>query len=139
MSWYEQIEPNVLTYVKYMVEELGYTPRFTSLLDKTVVDDNGVPKKLPTVYIHLLQPTEVGNDLDNTEINGVLATIEIQIFSNNYNESMSLRTITLDCMKRLRFNVPMLPVTTNQGDYFLTVGRYRRVIGHGDSDLVTES
>ena len=138
MSWYEQIEPNVLTYVKYSVEELGYRPRFTSVLDKTVVDDNGVPKKLPTVYIHMLQPAEVGNDLDNTEINGVLATIEIQIFSNNYNESQSLRTITLDCMKKLRFNVPMLPVTTNQGDYFLTIARYRRVIGGGDSDLITE-
>ena len=138
MSWYDQIEDNVLSYVKSIVNSNGYNPRITSILDRTIVDENGVPKKFPTIYIHLLQPTEVGNNLDNTEINGVLATIEIQVFSNDYNECQSLRGITLDAMKSLRFNVPMLPITSNQGDYFSSVARFRRVIGANDSEIISQ-
>ena len=138
MSWYEQIENNVLTYIKSTMEEKGYTPRLTAILDKTIVDENGVPKKLPTVYIHSLNPAEIGNTLENTDLNAVLMTIEIQIFSSSYNESQTLRGIAFDCMKHLRFSAPMLPITTNQGEYFLTIARYRRVVGANDSELVSQ-
>ena len=138
MSWYEQIEDNILSYVKTVLNGKGYKPRITSILDKTVVDDDGVPKKFPTVYFHSLQPAEVGNDLENTDINAILTTIEIQVFSNDYNECQSLWSLTLDCMKSLRFNVPMLPITSKMGDYFSSVARYRRVVGAGDSELITQ-
>lgn len=99
----------------------------------TTVSQNTVVN-FPTLYLHELQPVEAGNDLDNTTVNAVLSTIEIQVWSNESEKHCKdILTAAIVEMKRLRFNVTMFPNVTTDNKIAWGVARFRRMIGAGDS------
>lgn len=88
----------------------------------------------PMVYIHLLPMVEVGNDLVNTEVNGVLATFEAQVFVNTtkYDANVIANEV-LRVLKTMAFSVEEFPFTHQEGTTCRSILRVSRVIGSGDS------
>ena len=129
-SWVTQIESNVTTYID---DELSQT------LDVLVTSDEftGDTASFPAVYVRELSQSERGYDIDGTEISGVMSTFQIDVFANTYNECKELSSKVMLLMKDLRFQVMFSPLHTRENGYYRSVGRYRRLIGGGDSDLIT--
>ena len=130
-NWFAEIESRVFTQISYMLTERENAPypdmKCTTVSQNTVVN-------FPTMYLHELQPVEAGNDLDNTTVNAVLSTIEIQVWSNESEKHCKdILTAAIVEMKRLRFNVTMFPNVTTDNKIAWGVARFRRMIGAGDS------
>ena len=130
-NWFSEIESRVFTQISYMLTERDDAPypdlKCTTVSQNTVVN-------FPTLYLHELQPVEAGNDLDNTTVNAVLSTIEIQVWSNESEKHCKdILTAAIVEMKRLRFNVTMFPNVTTDNKIAWGVARFRRMIGAGDS------
>lgn len=130
-NWFSEIESRIYTQVSYMLTERDDAPypdlKCTTVSQNTVVN-------FPTLYLHELQPVEAGNDLDNTTVNAVLSTIEIQVWSNESEKHCKdILTAAIVEMKRLRFNVTMFPNVTTDNKIAWGVARFRRMIGAGDS------
>lgn len=102
-------------------------------LNFTTSDKSSTSPKFPTVYIHLMEPAEMGETLDGTGINAVNATFQIDV-SDNQSQARAdeVAREVLRIMKTMRFSVKTLPFHNNVGDVYRTTARYRRIIGAGD-------
>ena len=127
-NWYSEIENKVLTYVKaYMKEEYPD-------IDVTSKAYDVYPTEFPALYLHELSPVETGQDLDNTTVNAVLSTIEIQVFTDGTEtDCRKIMTDAISLMKKLRFNVVTFPDVLTNNNIAFAVARFRRVIGSGDA------
>lgn len=127
-NWYSEIENKVLTYVKaYMKEEYPD-------IDVTSKAYDVYPTEFPALYLHELSPVEVGQDLDNTTVNAVLSTIEIQVFTDGTEtDCRGIMTDAISLMKKLRYNVVTFPDVLTNNNIAFAVARFRRVIGSGDA------
>lgn len=139
-TWYSEIESNILTHIQYMLTEKMDAP-FPELNCTTSSQNENIEgiALFPTLYIHLLPPVEMGNDLENVSVNAVRATFDFQVYSNkSEDECMKILTQCISEMKKLHFNVPLFPdPQTNDKKYF-AIARFSRVIGNGDSDIVQD-
>lgn len=137
-TWYSEIESNILTQIQYVLTEKLDAP-FPELNCTTSSQNDTIEgvAVFPTLYIHLLPPVEMGNDLENVSVNAVRATFDFQVYSNkSEDECMKILSQCIAEMKRLHFNVPMFPdPQTNDKKYF-AIARFSRVIGSGDSDII---
>lgn len=87
----------------------------------------------PFVYVHLLPAMEVGNNLENDVINGVNATIEINVIDNV--DASRVKEVMDECtriMKGMRFKVSQMP-EFSFGTYNRQIARYSRYIGADDT------
>jgi len=126
-NWYMQIQSKVFTRIQYMMQKKY--PK----LECTTKNENGLPAKFPTLFLHELTPIERGMDLENKTINAVMCTIEIQVWTNTTEDDC--RKIIADAvsqMKDLQFNVIELPVVQMGDKIAWGVARCRRMIGNGD-------
>ena len=89
--------------------------------------------KFPNVYVHLLGSQEIGEDLENNTINGVLATFQIET-THNEKQTISKDVINevVGVMKSMRFTVTMMPESQNTDTAKRCVARFRRTIGNLD-------
>lgn len=102
-------------------------------LNFTTSDRSSTKAKFPTVYIHLMQPTETGETLDGTEINAINASFQIDVTDNqNQGRADEVSNEALRIMKTMRFRVSSMPFHDNSGDTYRTIARYQRIIGSGD-------
>lgn len=102
-------------------------------LNFTTSDRSSTKPKFPTVYIHLLESTEIGSDLEGTSVNGINATFQIDITDNqSQTRADEVAKEVLRIMKSMRFKPVGMPFHDNSGDTYRTVSRYRRPIGAGD-------
>lgn len=131
-TWFSEIEPRVFTIFKKRMGE-SFSGVFFTTANEEVSE-----RKFPCVYLHEMEQIEQGNDLINETVNAVLSTFQIQVFSKDAAQNKSIMTEAVRQMKRLRFEVTAMPIYTSEGDktVFLSVARFRRVIGSGDVDLV---
>lgn len=100
----------------------------------TTKNENGLPAEFPTLFLHELTPVESGQDLENVGVNAVLATIEIQVWTNT--TEMDCRQIIADAtteMKALQFNIIAMPVIEMKDKIAWGVIRCRRMIGANDN------
>lgn len=89
--------------------------------------------KFPCVYIHLASCSEVGQDLDNTNVNGGNYMFQIEVYDNqSQNRANIIMDEVVKIMKSMRFNVPEMPIFDNTQSEYRTVARFRRIIGSGD-------
>lgn len=126
-NWYSQIQSIIFTKVQYMLKKTYPT------LKCTTKSQNETPASFPTLYLHEMQPVEVGQDLTNETVNAIRSTIEIQVWTN---------TTDLDCrnildsavteMKNLHYNISALPVIESQDRLSWGVIRCTRIIGSAD-------
>lgn len=127
MMWYSEIESKIFTLVEYEMKK-----KYPDLNCTTVSKDDN-PAQFPTLYLHEIQPVEVGNDLDNADVNAIMETIEIQVWTNS--NEYTCRNIISDAisvMKTMRFNITMLPNVQTVNNTQYAIARFRRVIGSED-------
>ena len=87
----------------------------------------------PTVYIHLLTPTERGQTLDGQTINALLATFQVDVTTNtSKSDCRKVMTTVMNVFKEMRFQGKSLPETSINNKIHHSVARFSRVIGAND-------
>lgn len=131
-EWYSQIESTVFTIVQYNLKTKTSAP-FPNLTC-TTTSSSETPSKFPTLYLHELNPLEQGQDLENNEINAIMHSIEIQVFSNkSETEVRNIMASAIAEMKKLRYSVTLFPDPTTTNKVSSAVARFRRVIARGET------
>lgn len=89
--------------------------------------------KFPTVYLHENGSIEQGQDLDNTGINAVLATFQVDVIdSQSQTRVNEVMDEVVRVMKSMRFSITSMPGYQNTDRDYRSVARFRRMIGAGD-------
>lgn len=130
-TWFSEIESTVFTYISYMISEKTGAPY--PRLNCTTKSQTTKPSKFPTLYLHNLTPVEQAQDLENDEVNALLATIEIQVFSNqSESEANDIMTTAISLMKDLRWSVTMFPDPQTSDNVSFTIARFRKIVTEND-------
>ena len=126
-AWFARIESTIFTYVQYMLQERLNAPYPD--LKCTTKSQSTKPSYFPTLYLHNLTPIERGQDLENKEINAVLATIEIQVYSNqSETEANKIMTDAISYMKADHWNVTMFPDPQTSDKISMAIARFRKMV-----------
>lgn len=130
-NWFLEIESKIFTQIEYMLTQREDAPY--PEMKCTTVSQNTVTH-FPTLYLHELQPVEVGMDLTNESVNAVMSTVEIQVWSNisEYDCKEIFSAVIIE-MKRMGFNVTMFPSVQTDSKIAWGAARFRRVVGAGDT------
>lgn len=89
--------------------------------------------EFPNVYIHMMGSKEIGNDLENITINGVLATFQIETTDNqSQNKAKDVMNTIVGIVKEMRFEIIAMPEMKNKDSAYRCVMRCRRTIGSLD-------
>lgn len=102
-------------------------------LDFTTSDKVSKKPKFPTVYIHMLPSPEIGQTLDGTTLNGILANFQIKV-SDNVNNSRAREVMNevVRILKTMRFSINEMPYSENKEGTYYSLVRARRAIGASD-------
>lgn len=130
-TWFSQIESTTLTYIQYVMKDKVGAPY--PRLNCTTKSESTTPSEFPTLYLHTLTPIEQGQDFENNEVNAVLSTIEIQVFSNkSEDEAHKIITSAISFMKDLRWNVTMFPDPQTNDKISFCIARFRKLVTKND-------
>lgn len=131
--WFSYLESKIFTLVSTAMKTKNPDVNYTSKSSSTAITE------FPTVVIKEIRQDEVGMDLDNTTVNAVRESIQIEVYSdkNTSAECESLSRQAYMVMKQLRFNGTGRGILFRDGDIWERVDTFERVIGKGDSQLVT--
>ena len=130
-DWFSKIQGKVFNQVQYMLKKTYPS------LKCTTKNENETPADFPTLYLHELQPLEVGQDLTNDTVNAIRCTIEIQVWTNTTEaDCRKIISSAVDEMKRFRFNISAMPMVQTTDKISWGVIRCTRIIGDGD-DIAT--
>lgn len=135
-TWFADIEDRVFTYNKYNLTKRDGA-EFPSLFC-TSDDLNDLPSSFPALLVHEISQEETGQDLDNEDVNAVRSTFECRVFSETNEECKAISAAQSLLMKRLRFNAVSLPIFIMTRNIHVSIARYRRVIGAGDTLIPAE-
>lgn len=125
------IENIVFTRIKALFSE-KLKEKYTNLYFTTSSKAQTEPS-FPTIYVHELGSVEQGQDLDNTSINAILSTFQVEVFDNqNQTRATEVMTEVVRIMKGMRFSVNVMPYFDDT-DIYRKVARFRRIIGDGDT------
>ena len=87
----------------------------------------------PNVYIHELEPSEVGNSIPNQTIHAMRDTIQIEVTTNvSKAEARTVVNACVEAMKTLRYGLVTGPVYNKQNNIHRFIIRTRRVVANGD-------
>lgn len=126
-----QMESILTTQLKVQVPKL-LVNRFPNISFTNEISDN--TPSFPNVYIHELEPTELGNSLMNKSIHAIRDTVQIDVTTNS--SKADARKVSIACvnvMKTLGYSINMLPVYTKQNNIHRFIIRAYRVVGAGDN------
>ena len=128
---FQDYESIVVTRLTYHLET-EYAARFPDL--QVVTDDLITrPSKWPTVWVRAIQQVERDRDLEGTNINGVMATFQIEAYDNSSQENAKdVGNSITACMKSMGFDGIQLPEKDNVSGIWRVIGRYRRYIAADD-------
>lgn len=137
-TWYSEIESTIFTLLQYVLVEKLDAPYPT--LNCTTSSQNESLENIddfPALYVHLLPAVEIGNDLRNEVVAAVRATIELQVFSDqSESECREIMNACICEMKKLFFNINMLPDPQTSDKKYFAIARFSRVVAAGDADIV---
>lgn len=128
---YEVIEELVYSRLKadLMASEISPLLKPTSV---TTEPANAVTI-FPSIYIHELQPVELGRDLEGIDINCELVSIEINVTVDT--DKMTAKRIAWECvdkMKRMGFEAFALPLYAKSSNIHTYSMRFRRNFSEND-------
>lgn len=130
--WTSDISSIVFTRVKVQFSstiKAKYPDLYFTNSDKTQTTS-----KFPTVYVHEVGSSEQGQDLDNTGINAVLSTFQIDVTDSQSQARVNeVMDEVVRIMKSMSFSVAPMPEFQNTDNVYRSVARFRRAIG--DSDI----
>ena len=130
-SWAYDIETTIYSIVKSKTYS-EIQKKYPSLLftDKGQSDSSPV---FPTVYIHMLAPSEQGRTIDGQAINGLLVTVQVDVTTNTSgSDARWVMSKIAEVFKELRFNGQSMPELTYTDKIYRSTARFRRVIGAND-------
>lgn len=89
--------------------------------------------KFPNVYVHMMGSKEIGHDLENITINGVLVTFQIETTDNkSQTRAKDVMNEVVRIVKEMRFDIIVMPEMKNTDSTYRCVMRCRRTIGSLD-------
>lgn len=87
----------------------------------------------PNVYIHELEPSEVGNTIPNNQIHAIRSTIQIEVTTNvSRTDARIVANACITAMKALRYSLVVGPTYVKANNIHRYIIRMRRVIASGD-------
>lgn len=99
----------------------------------TTSDKASTKPKFPTVYIRELQETPTGYTLEDTKINGITSSFQIDVTTNtNQNDAANVADVIADIMIDMGYRILGTPVADNSVDTYRNISRYSRLIGYND-------
>lgn len=134
--WVRERENDIFTLVK--------TRASKTLISKypdlyfTQDDEQIVETKLPTIYIHNLPATEIGQTIDGQNINAMLFSFEILVTVSKKQGQAAAADVIWEIIrqfKKLRFSLIMSPefISSSNASMQQIVARVRRPIGANDN------
>ena len=130
--WTSDIPSIVLTKVKHLFSE-KIKDKYPDL-NFTTKSKTGALTSFPTVYINKLSSPEMGQTLDGTEINAIMANFQIEITDNvSKSRAGEVADEVLRIIKTMRFEIVGDPYTDNTDSSYRYIMRCRRIIGALDT------
>lgn len=130
-DWATDLESTVVALVK--AKSLPQLQNKYSKVRITDEGENSGSAVFPTVYIHLLSPTEQGQTLDGQTINALLATFQVDVTTNtSKSDCRKVMATVMNVFKEMRFQGKSLPETSINNKIYHSVARFSRVIGAND-------
>lgn len=137
-TWFSEIESTIYTLLQYKLTYIEDAP-FPNLNCTTSSQNESLEgvSDFPTLYVHMVSPVELGNDLYNEDVTAIRATFDLQVYSDTSEEEC--RKIMNACimeMKKLKFKVSMFPDPQTSDKKYYAIARFSRIIASGDTDIV---
>lgn len=130
MEWYMELDNRVFTILKTKLNNKLKT-KYADLYI-TDSDINSSQPSFPNVYFHVLGGIEVGKDIEQTSVNGILFTVQIDVSSKKQADTKLVMSEVLSIFKSMAFEIVTMPEFNNQDNVYRQVARLRRVIGQND-------
>lgn len=90
--------------------------------------------QFPTAYFRMVDWIEAGNDLENTEVSAILATLQVDVIANtSLNDCKKVVNETISIMKSMSFSIIAMPTFTANNNLYTGIVRFRRYIGGGET------
>ena len=129
--WYMYVKQKVFDKIKK--KSMPYLSKYEGIYftDQAVVRK---PPSFPCVEITELPGVEAGMTLENEDVAGYLATFQVKVYSEKSEDVARdvMSEIANHFKKDLHFSMTAMPITTQNGDNWVGVIRFRRMIGGGD-------
>lgn len=126
-----QLESIVTTQLRVRVPNLTDN-RYPKMSFTNEISDN--QPSFPNVYIHELEPSEVGNSIPNQTIHAMRDTIQIEASTNvSKAEARIVINACINAMKTLRYSLVTGPTYMKINNVHRYIIRVRRVIANGDT------
>ena len=125
-----QLESIVITQLRVRVPKLTDN-KFPNMSFTNEISDE-MPS-FPNVYIHELEPSEVGRTIPNQEIHALRDTIQIEVSTNTTrSEARTVINACIQAMKILRYCLVTGPTYRKINNVHSFVIRMRRIVASGD-------
>lgn len=125
-----QLENIITTQLKVRVPRL-LENKYPNISFTNEISD--ITPSFPNVYIHELEPSEVGNSIPNQTIHAIRDTFQIEVSTNT--SKADARVVINACvraMKSLRYSLVVGPTYGKINNIHRFVIRMRRVVANGD-------
>lgn len=138
--WYMRLKDVIVGIVKTEAE--SYLSQFTDDYDGMFVTQasNPIPSNFPCVQFQELNGVDRTNTLDREDITAVLFSMQVKVFSEK--DEATARSIAeeiCDQMKRLQFNMTLMPIPMQSDNLFYYTMRFRRLISAGDYTMLAST
>lgn len=130
-SWCFDLEPLLFTKVKAEGTKLLKT-KFPKIVFTNTDVNKGTPI-YPCVYIHTISGFETGNDIENSTVNAVNYSMQVDVVTDSsQSDCRYISGVIGTVFRSLGFTISTFPISDNGSAYYRYVMRVQRVIGHGD-------
>lgn len=126
-----QLESIFATQIEIRVTNL-LGGQFPGLSFTTEVSEKS--PSFPNVYIHELEPSEVGNSIPNKTIHAIRSTVQIEATSNvSKTDARKVINACINACKMMSYGVTAFPIYSKTNNVHRYIIRVRRVIANGDT------
>ena len=130
-QWAYELESTVVALVKAKTLS-ALKNKYPKIRITDEGESSGSPA-FPTVYIHLLPPTERGKTLEGRTVNAVLATFQIDVTTNTGKaDCRRVTSAVVDVFKTMRFSGAQLPEYSVADKIYKGTARMSRTIAAND-------
>ena len=133
-DWFFNLESRIFTILKTRITR-NLSTKYPNIFCTRSSQLDSEPV-FPTVYIHEMPGLEMGEDFDNTGINAVLETLQIDVTTNqSMQDCTRVMMEVISQLKALRFNIATMPTYLIEDNIYRGIVRARRLIGSDDTLL----
>ena len=87
----------------------------------------------PTIYVHEMRGTEIGETIDGQTMNGINSTYQVDVIVNTQqSDAKKILAIVASVFKRMRFEVISMPEFDSEEKIYRSTARFSRLIAAND-------